>query len=196
MHLPLHRRFPLGRGAHTTRDDGLCAMELVAWLAGEPHTDEPRCACPVLTAYVRALNDLLPDAMRDRLLRPFAPRLVGTRGDLAVTEIRAWLLADRAARLFAPRSLVAAGRRDHADALRSMPPLDEPGHALEAARILDNAGASLARAARWSLGFAAAGWPATAWVPGVARAARDAGALLLAVQTLDDAIVGQSALPA
>jgi hypothetical protein len=28
---------PLRKGAHQTRDHGVCAMELVAWMAGEPH---------------------------------------------------------------------------------------------------------------------------------------------------------------
>jgi len=63
---------PLRAGAHPTRDDGVCAMEMVAWLAGEAHSDEPRCACPVLGALVRASNDAMTDAQRDRFLRPFA----------------------------------------------------------------------------------------------------------------------------
>ena len=75
-------QFPLRRGAHDRRDDGMCAMEMVAWLAGEAHSDEPRCACPVIASYVRALNDLLPDdGARTRLLRPLVPKFVNTRGN-------------------------------------------------------------------------------------------------------------------
>jgi hypothetical protein len=75
---------PLRRGAHASADDGMCAMEMVAWLAGEAHTDEPLCACPVIAAFVRAVNDALPsDAARDRHLRPLVPRFVGTRGTAA-----------------------------------------------------------------------------------------------------------------
>ena len=29
----------LSRGAHASREKGVCAMELVAWLAGEKHSD-------------------------------------------------------------------------------------------------------------------------------------------------------------
>lgn len=27
------------KGSHTTREQGLCVMEAVAWFAGEPHSD-------------------------------------------------------------------------------------------------------------------------------------------------------------
>ena len=44
----------IGCGIKVRKND-LCAMEMVAWLAGEAHSDEPECACPVLAAMVRAL---------------------------------------------------------------------------------------------------------------------------------------------
>src|SRR5690606_8813913 len=56
----------LMKGSHRRREDGVCAMELVAWIAGEPHSDAPRCACPVLTAFVTHLNDTLDDEPRNR----------------------------------------------------------------------------------------------------------------------------------
>jgi hypothetical protein len=34
----------LKQGSHTAREYGMCAMEAVAWLAGEPHSDTPTCA--------------------------------------------------------------------------------------------------------------------------------------------------------
>ena len=74
------------------------AMEMVAWLAGEKHSDEPQCTCPVLASYVRALNDLLPsDAARDRLLRRMVPRLVNTTASIAEQRRRGFRLADAAA---------------------------------------------------------------------------------------------------
>ena len=54
-------------GSHANPDLGLCAMEAVAWLAGYSHTDHPICTCPVLAAYVRMLNDDMPDDERQRL---------------------------------------------------------------------------------------------------------------------------------
>lgn len=63
--------------AHATAQDGLCAMEAVAWLEGLPHSDHPVCTCPVIAGYVRSLNDTLPHKKRQRLT-PYLPRLVNT----------------------------------------------------------------------------------------------------------------------
>lgn len=56
-------------------------------LAGERFSDRPRCADPVVAAYLRALNDRLGHAERQRL-RPYAAAVVGTRGDRRVTRAR------------------------------------------------------------------------------------------------------------
>jgi len=37
-------------GSHGTSDKGMCAMEAVAWLANEPHSDRPACTCSVIAA--------------------------------------------------------------------------------------------------------------------------------------------------
>ncbi|MCA8975327.1 MAG: hypothetical protein KDC98_11440, partial [Planctomycetes bacterium] len=81
-------QFPLASGAHPTRSDGMCAMEMVAWLAGEAHSDEPACACPVLGALVRACNDVMGDRDRNRLLRPLVPALVNSRATVAIERQR------------------------------------------------------------------------------------------------------------
>lgn len=77
-------------GAHEKREEGLCAMEAVAWLAGEPHSDAPVCACPVVTKYVIGLNDKFNDNER-KLLKPYLKRIIGTRDGNAVK--RAEILA-------------------------------------------------------------------------------------------------------
>ena len=69
--------FKLVRGSHASVEYGLCAMEAVAWLEGLEHSDRPACTCPVIGAYVRALNDQVHDEERQRLI-PYLPRLVGT----------------------------------------------------------------------------------------------------------------------
>ena len=56
----------------------MCLMSLVAFLAGEDHSDSPGCASPVVQAFAVAVNDLMPRAARQRL-KPFAPRIIGTR---------------------------------------------------------------------------------------------------------------------
>src|SRR5690348_6850638 len=47
----------LESGAHDADDGRMCVMEAVAWLAGEPWSDAPQCASPVLAAFCRAWND-------------------------------------------------------------------------------------------------------------------------------------------
>src|ERR1700680_1196735 len=46
-------RMVLASGSHGDRSHGLCAMEVVAWLAGEKHSDHPECASPVIAAFIR-----------------------------------------------------------------------------------------------------------------------------------------------
>jgi hypothetical protein len=58
-----------------------CVMSLVAHLAGEGHTDRPRCASPLIRGFAIPVNDGMPREARQRL-KPFAPRLVGTNDGL------------------------------------------------------------------------------------------------------------------
>ena len=51
--------YQLMQGSHSDFEGGMCAMEFVAWLAEEPHSDAPDCACPVLAAFMRTWNDSL-----------------------------------------------------------------------------------------------------------------------------------------
>jgi hypothetical protein len=55
----------------------MCLMSLVAFLAGEGHSDAPGCASPLVQAFAVAANDHMPRAARRRL-EPFAPRTIGT----------------------------------------------------------------------------------------------------------------------
>jgi hypothetical protein len=62
-------------------------MELASMLAGEPFSDRPAAACPVVAAYLRSLNDALDDRRRQQLY-PYAAAAVGTRGDEDLRERR------------------------------------------------------------------------------------------------------------
>ncbi len=137
--------YTLAYGTHATPDDGRCAMEWVSHLAGEPHSDQPRCVSPVLRAICIALNDGLEHEPRQRL-RPYLTRTIGTAGD-GLDEARSWMALDWLIRTYTPAWLAQAGLADSAARLRSLPPvLDEP--ALKAAlRPLDRARGQ-ARAAR------------------------------------------------
>src|SRR2546430_1512329 len=97
----------LDKGAHDTRDDGVCLMEAVALFADEAHTDSPRCVSPVLTTFGVRLNDVLPDGKR-QLLKPLIPELVGTADD-GLDETRSYMALDWLVRTWTPAWLELAG---------------------------------------------------------------------------------------
>lgn len=72
--------YTLYYGKHYESEGKRCAMEWVAHLAGEPHTDRPKCVDPQLSIFLRALNDVLQDDRR-QMLRPYLARCIGTAGD-------------------------------------------------------------------------------------------------------------------
>ena len=84
--------YTLAYGTHPNPQDGRCAMEWVAHLAGERHSDQPACVSPVVRAVCVALNDGLNCTERQRL-RPYLTRMIGTAGD-GLDEIRAWMALD------------------------------------------------------------------------------------------------------
>ena len=114
-------RIRLAHGSHASPDDGLCVMEAVAYLAGEPHTDHPACVSPVLGAFLRNWNDSLPDEDR-QVLKPYALRVIDTAGD-GLDEIRGWLAADWLIRVHTPAWLRLAGLDEHADVLEQSEPV-------------------------------------------------------------------------
>jgi hypothetical protein len=128
-------------GSHRNRKAGMCAMEAVAFLANEPHSDAPECACPVVASLIRRFNDRLPDdETRTRLLKPLLVKLVGSRSTPEVERKRAYLAADWAVRECTPLALESAKLPDEAAKLRALPPLVDA----ESARV----GKKAARAAQ------------------------------------------------
>lgn len=99
--------FRLSPGKHASPEEGMCAMELVAFLNGGPHTDHPRCTCEIISAFVRHINDHMPDDMRQKLL-PYQPRLIGTVSEEHEQE-RHEYFAWQAIGVFAPAALRAQG---------------------------------------------------------------------------------------
>src|SRR5215203_3316849 len=67
----------------------MCLMSLVAFLAGEPHSDSPDCASPLVQAFAVPVNDHMPYSERQRL-KLFAPRIIGTNDGL--DRVRAGVL--------------------------------------------------------------------------------------------------------
>ena len=71
-------RIELVSGSIGDPDEGrMCLMSLVAFLAGEQHSDAPGCASPLIQTFAVVINDHMPHGARQRL-KPFAPRIIGT----------------------------------------------------------------------------------------------------------------------
>jgi hypothetical protein len=110
----------LTEGAHASPEDGVCLLEAVAVFAGGEFTDSPDCVSPVLAAYGRELNDMLPDKQRQQLI-PLIPKLIGTVDDEADERdslrcVR-WLVTH-----WAPAWLdLVPELADHAAVLRAVP---------------------------------------------------------------------------
>jgi hypothetical protein len=90
---PTHQTVRLGRGRHAGPGPEVCVMELASMLAGDPFSDHPATACPLIGSLLRTYNDAVEDDRR-QLLYPLASLAVGTRGDRAITERRSRALAE------------------------------------------------------------------------------------------------------
>lgn len=115
------RTFQFSAGAHRTRYDGMCIMEAVAYVAGEPHSDQPACACPVIASFLRVMNDRITDDLRTPLLAEFVYRLVGTKSTVEIERRRAFMAADFAVRVALPHALRVVGKPELAVKLESLP---------------------------------------------------------------------------
>ena len=90
----------LSHGSHDKFGPKLCVNEMVAFLAGEPHSDTPECASPVLAQYNIGLNDSR-QSFRDELIRA-VPEMIGTRNpELELARLE-YLVFQVARRIVAP----------------------------------------------------------------------------------------------
>lgn len=176
------KEIKLAKGAHPAPFDEsgaatMCVQEYVSYLAGEPHSDSPKCVSPMLTAFMVAFNDALDDETRQRL-RPYAVRQIGTKGD-GQDEVRSYIALDWIIRTCTPAFLAAAGLTEEADKLRGLATIKGLEQA-QAAGLHVNAAEAAARAAARAATRAAtraAAWAAAwdaAWA--AARAATRAAA--------------------
>jgi hypothetical protein len=125
--------YTLRPGSHESPQDGLCAMEWVAYLAGEKHSDYPSCVDVALRGFAIGLNDNLPDDLRQQL-RPYLARMIGTADD-GRSEERRYAVADWAIHVAAAHAHVRVGRNDLAEKLRAIPEVRDVISALEAGRV-------------------------------------------------------------
>ena len=124
-----HQTVRLSRGAHPSLEEGACAVELAAVLAGEPFGDRPAAVSPVVAAFLRGYNDAIDPDRRQDLLEVAALAAVGAglpeaeRRELAgawcralwgTSRIRWWLRP----RYPDPDQVVEAAGRDTARRVR------------------------------------------------------------------------------
>ena len=143
------------KGSHYD-NNGKCALEAVAWLVGEKHSDHPACVSPVLGAFCRSWNDSLDDVNRQKL-KPYLVRLIGTAGDAARDQRRSWMAMDWLARVCGPVFMdLTPSLRGHASALRALPEMVD-GETLAAGDAVRAAAGDAARDAAWGAAWGAAG---------------------------------------
>jgi hypothetical protein len=161
-------------GSHVSPDEGLCVMEAVAFLAGEPHSDSPQCVSPAIGALMRRWNDRLPsDAARARWLRPLITIIVGTRTTREDEIARGYLAADWSVRWLLPRLCDRREKlRPYAEQFRALAPVTDMATAI-AARDLARRAAAAAYAAAYA---AHAAYAAAYAAAAAADAAADAAA--------------------
>ena len=165
----------LRHGSHTNPEQGMCIMETVAFVSGEPFTDHPKCASKVITRLAMRLNDRWSDEQRQKL-KPFILRIAGTATDEATEVKRAFMCADWALRELLPIYFDLANLSEWSKKLRSLPGVVD--------RATADVGRELAREARAE---ARKEWPAyaAAAVYAAAYAAADAYAAAYAAAYAD-----------
>jgi hypothetical protein len=120
------------------RSTRLSPLELAAWFAHEPHTDQPTAVSPVVASFVRWWAAGLDDDTRQRL-KPFVPRLVGTSGDPALDRARRWVAIDWLVRRQATAWLRLAGLVEGAERLAAIGPLTDERELATAVEVLGTA---------------------------------------------------------
>jgi len=151
----------LRKGSHVMpigkADDPMaCVIEAVAYVAGEPWSDEPKCVCPVIASMLRRWNDdMRSDDERTRLLAPLIPRLVGSRSTPGVQMRRSFMALDWMVRVMTPAWLDIAGLTEQSALLRELGELHDSAScqvatpAVKAASERASAARAAARAAAW-----------------------------------------------
>jgi hypothetical protein len=166
-----HLRSGSGNG---NPEDGLCLMQAVDYFDGRERqiTDQPPCACPILTAYGIRLNDDAPSQDARDELWPLVFQLVGSR-DKAAEKARLEFLIVETTRVCVADAFEAIGLHGHAKELRSVQAVAGVKRAAYAA-YADAAAANAAADAAYAARAAADAAYAARAAAYAARAAADA----------------------
>jgi hypothetical protein len=120
------------------RSTRLTPLELAAWLAHEPHSDEPATVSPVLATFVRWwARGLGEDGCQQ--LKATVPAFLGTAGDAGAERIRRWLALDWLVRSQAACWLRLAGLVEAAEKLAALGELTDEAELAKAVEVLGSA---------------------------------------------------------
>lgn len=123
----------LSRGSHETRAQGMCVMEVVAFVAGEWHSDRPDCACPVITQVAIYANDrYLPEIEQELTRRVLL--LAGSVADREVTQQRLYTVLNYVLRDAMVNGVVPPAAKE---IFASLPELTGPEQLPELQRVRD-----------------------------------------------------------
>ena len=120
-------------------DGGTCINEAAIVAAGfeyrkiESCFDCPPCFSRPIATYAIALNDNMPDDLRQELLMPFVTRLAGTADKPEIESARIKMIAFRTIRDVLPIALRAAGLHEHAARCAAVKDFDAARYAADAA---------------------------------------------------------------
>src|SRR5579859_2765923 len=130
------KTFTFGTGQHKTRKQGMCVMEAVAYIAGEKHSDHPKCACPILSTFLRIWNDTIKnDDRRRELLGQFVFRLPGTKASPEIEVRRSFMCLDWLVRVHTPAFLdLCPALSEHAESLRNLAEITDMTSAIAAGK--------------------------------------------------------------
>lgn len=130
---------------HARRGLRLTFLELVSWLAHEPHDDAPASVSPVLATYARWFASSL-DAERRQALKPRARALIGTAEPAEPGAVlspsdhqRVWLATDWLVRVQAVAWLRLAGMVEAAGRLEGLGPTTNHLDLVRAVDVLGSA---------------------------------------------------------
>ena len=152
----------LTAGVHVDHD-GMCVMEAVSYVAGEPWTDSPQCVSEVISTFLRKWNDDMECDDR-QMLKQLIPVVIGTAGSDAEENRRRQMISTWLFRSYVPEWMKLIGEHDHAEILRTC---EESELQLRLAAAWSAAWAA-ARSAAWAAAGSAAG--SAAWDAAVASA--------------------------
>ena len=131
----VHLKQGAGKGANGEID--VCVMQAVDWLrGGDGKSDAPPCASNVIGRYCIRLNDSALFAKHRDLLKPYAPKIIGTKANVEVEMRRGFIATDHACRVFIPIAFRATKYDDWAKECEALEPIRNNATARVAEEVL------------------------------------------------------------